>query len=147
MRVRSQRRLSPEELMFRIVVLEKTLESPLDSKEIKPVNPKRNQPWIIIGRTDAEAEASILWPPNVMSRLIGKDPDAGKDWGREKKRVIGDEMVGWHHHKLREIVKDRETGHAAVHGVAKSWTWLRHWTTTTINFKSFWPRSLYFTSL
>ena len=79
------------------MALEKALESPLDSKEIKPVNPKRNQPWIVIEKTDAEAEASILWPPDAMSRLIGKDPDAGKDWGRKKKRVIEDEMVGWHH--------------------------------------------------
>ena len=76
------------------VVLEKTLESPLESKEIKPVNPKGNQPWIYIGRTDAEAEAPMLWPPDVKIRLIGKDPDAGKDWGQEKKGVTEEEMVG-----------------------------------------------------
>ena len=70
---------------FQIVVLEKTLESPLDSKEIKPVNPEGNQLWIFTGRTDAEAEAPILWPPDVKSQLIGKDPDAGKDWGQEEK--------------------------------------------------------------
>ena len=75
------------------MVLEKTLESPLDCKEIKPVNPKGNQPWIFIGRTDAEAP--ILQPPDAKSRLIGKDPDAGKDWGQEK-RATEDEMVGWH---------------------------------------------------
>ena len=75
---------------------EKTLESPLDCKAIKPVNPKGNQPWIFIGRADAEAEAPILWPPNVRSQLIGKDPDAGKDWEQEK-GVTEDEMVGWHH--------------------------------------------------
>ena len=82
---------------FWIVVLKKTLESPLDSKEIKPVNPKGNQPWIVIGRTDAEAEAPILWPPDRKRQLIGKDPDAGEDWGQEEKRVTEDEMVGWHY--------------------------------------------------
>ena len=74
------------------VVLEKTLESPLDWKEIQPVHPKGNQPWIFIGRTDAEAEALILWPPDVKSRLIGKDPDAGKDWGQEEKGAAEGEM-------------------------------------------------------
>ena len=78
---------------FWIVVLEKTLESPLDCKEIKPVNPKGNQPWIFIGKTDAEAEAQILWPPDVKSRLIGKDPDAGKDSRQEEKGAVEDEMV------------------------------------------------------
>ena len=75
--------------------LEKTLASPLGSMEIKPVNPKGNQPWILIGRADAEAP--IFWPPDVKSWLIGKDPDAGKDWGQEEKRAAEDEMVGWHH--------------------------------------------------
>ena len=82
---------------FCIMVLEKTLESPLDYKEIKPVNPKGNQSWIFIGRTDAEASAPILWPRDVMSRLIRKDPDSGKDWGQEEKGTTEDEMVGWHH--------------------------------------------------
>ena len=82
---------------FWTMVLEKTLESPLVSKEIRPVNPKGNQPWIFIGRTDAEAEALILWPPDAKSQFIGKDPDAGKDWGQEEKRAPEDEMVGWHH--------------------------------------------------
>ena len=79
------------------MVLEKTLDSSLDSKEIKPANPKGNQPWIFIGRTDAEAEAPILWPPDVKSRLIGKDLDAGKDWRQEEKGTGEDEMVGWQH--------------------------------------------------
>ena len=77
------------------VVLEKTLESPLDCKEIKPVNPKGNQSWIFTGRTNAEAP--ILWPPDVKNWLTGKDPDAGKDWRWEKKGTTEDEMVGWHH--------------------------------------------------
>ena len=79
------------------LVLEKTPERPLDSKEIKLANPKGNQPWIFIGRTDATAEAPILWPPDSKSQLTGKDPDAGKDWGQEEKWVTEDEMVGWHH--------------------------------------------------
>ena len=82
---------------FQIVVLEKTLESPLGSKEIKPVNPKGNQSWISIGRTGAEAEAPILWPPDAKNWLIGKDPDAGKDWRQEEKGMTEDEMAGWHH--------------------------------------------------
>ena len=80
---------------FWTVVLEKTLESPLDCKEIKPVNPKGNQPWIFIGRTDAET--TIHWPPDAKSWLIGKDPDAGIDWGQKGKRVTKDEMIRWHH--------------------------------------------------
>ena len=86
-----------ENWYFWTVVLEMTLESPLDSKEIKPVSPKGNQSWIFIGRTDAEAEAPILWPPNAKSWLIWKDSDAGKDWGQEEKGMTEDEMVGWHH--------------------------------------------------
>ena len=82
---------------FWTVVLEKTFESPLDSKEIKPVNPKENQFWIFIGRTDAEAETPILWLPDAKNRLIGKDPDAGKDWRWEEKGMTEDGMVGWHH--------------------------------------------------
>ena len=80
---------------FRIVVLNKTLESPFNSKEIKPVNPKGNQPWIFIGRTDAKA--AILWPPDTKIRLIGKDANPGKDWQREEKGKTEDELVGWHH--------------------------------------------------
>ena len=86
---------APKNWCFRTVVLEKTLKSLLDCKEIKPVNPKGNQSWIFIGRIDVEAEAPILWPPDVKSWLIGKDPDAGKDWVQEK--ATEDEMVGWNY--------------------------------------------------
>ena len=82
---------------FWTVVLEKTLEGPLDCKEIQPVHPKGDQSWMFIGRTDAEAETPILQPPHAKSWLIGKDPDAGKDWGQEEKGMTEDEMVGWHH--------------------------------------------------
>ena len=82
---------------FWTVVLEKTLESPLDCKEIKPVHSKGNQSWIFIGKTDAKAETPILWLPDVKNWLIGKDPDARKDWGQEEKGATEDEMVGWHH--------------------------------------------------
>ena len=103
--------------------------------EIKPVNPKGNKPWIFIGRTDPEAEAPILWLPDVKSQLLGKDPDAGKDWRQEEKGATEDEMVGWHHQlnehdlsKFQEIVKDREAWRAAVHGVVTSQTRLVNWT-------------------
>ena len=86
----------PKNWCFRTVVLAMTLESPLDCKEIQPVNPKGNQPWLFIGRTDAEAEAPVLWPPAAESQLTGKYPDTGKDFGQEK-RVTEDEMIGWHH--------------------------------------------------
>ena len=86
---------APKNWCFPAVVLEKTLESPLDSKEIKPISPKGNQPWIFIGRTDTEAEAPILWPPDVKSRLIRKEPDAGKAWGQEEKGATEDKKVGW----------------------------------------------------
>jgi len=79
------------------VVLEKTLESPLNCKEIQPVHPKGDQSWVFIGRTDAEAETPILWPPHAKSWLIRKDPDAGRDWGQEEKGTTKDEMAGWHH--------------------------------------------------
>ena len=88
---------APKNWYFWAVLLEKTLESPLDCKEIKSVNPKGNQSWIFIGRTDAKAETSILWPPDVKSQLIEKDPDAGNDWRQEEKGMTEDEMVGWHH--------------------------------------------------
>ena len=82
---------------FWTVVLEKTLERPLDCKEIQPVHPKGNQFWIFTGRTDAEAETLIIWPPDVKSWLIGKDSDAGRDWGQEEKGTTEDEIAGWHH--------------------------------------------------
>ena len=82
---------------FWTVVLEKTLESPLDCKEIQPVHPKVDQSWVFIGRTDVEAETPILWPPDAKSWLIWKDPDTGKDWGQEEKGTTEDEMVGWHY--------------------------------------------------
>ena len=84
---------APKNWCYWTVVLEKTLESPLDCKEIQPVHPKGNQPWIFTGRTDTEAEAPILWPPDAKSQLIGKDPDAGKDWRQKEKRVAENEMV------------------------------------------------------
>ena len=87
----------PKNWCFWIAVLEKTLESPLDYEEIQPVHPKGNQSWIFIGRTDAEAETPILWPPDVKNWLIRKDPDAGKDWRQEEKWMTEDEMAGWHH--------------------------------------------------
>ena len=79
------------------LVLKKTLESPLDCKEIQPVHPKADQSWVFIGKTDVEAETPIFYPPDAKSWLTGKDPDAGKDWGQEKKGTTEDEMVGWHH--------------------------------------------------
>ena len=88
---------APKNWCFWTVVLEKTLESPLDCKEIQPVHPKGDQSWIFSGRIDAEAEAPILWPPDVKSWLIGKDPDAGKDWRQEEKGTTVDDMVEWHH--------------------------------------------------
>ena len=89
----------PKNWCFWIVVLVKTVESPLDWKEIKLVNPKRNEPWILIGSTDAEAETPILWPRDAKSWLLGKDSDAGKDWRQEEKGMTEDEMVGWHHQR------------------------------------------------
>ena len=111
---------------FWIVVLDKTLGNPSGSKEIKPVNPNRNQPWIFIGRTDAEAETPTLWPSDAKNWVIGKDSAAGKDWRQEKRATEG-EMVGWHHwnngHEFEQTpgtVKDREAWRAAVHRIAES---------------------------
>ena len=87
----------PKNWCFWTVVLEKTLESPLDCKEIQPVYPEGDQSWVFIGRTHAEAETPIVWPPHAKNWLIGKDPDAGRDWGREEKGTTEDEMAGWHH--------------------------------------------------
>ena len=115
-RVGPKRKLSTEELMFLNWVLEKTLESPLDSKN-KPVHPKGNQPWIFIRRADAEAETPILWIPDAKSQLIGKDPNARKDCGQEEKGVAEDEMLGWYHwlnrhefEQLWEVVKTGKPG-------------------------------------
>ena len=103
---------TPKNWCFQIVVLEKTLESPLDFKAIKQVNPKGNHSLISIGMTDAEAEASICWPPDENSWLIGKDPDAGKDWDQEEKGLTEDEIVEWHHqlsgHEFEQILGDSE---------------------------------------
>ena len=122
---------------FKIVVLEKILESSLDCKEIKPVHHKGSQPWIFNGRTDAEVEATILCSPDVKSQLIRQDPDAGKDWRQKKKRVAEDEMVGLHHwlnghefEQLWETVRGKEDRCAAVHGVSKSQTQHSNWTLT-----------------
>ena len=113
------------------VVLEKSLESPLDCKEIQLVNPKGNQPWIFIGWTDAEIEAPILWPPDSRKQLIGKDPDAGKDWGQEKKGTAEDEIVV-SLSKLQELLMDREAWHAAVHGITKSQNEQLNWPDSTL---------------
>ena len=120
---------------FWSVVLQKTLRDPLESKEIKPVNPKRNQPWIFTGRTDAKA--LILGPPDVKSWLTGKDPDAGEDWRQDEKGTTEDEMVGWHHrldgHKFEQILGlgEGQGGLAChiVHGVTKTRTRLSDWPT------------------
>ena len=100
---------APKNWCFQTMVLERTLGSPLDSKEIKPVNPKGNQSWIVIGRPGAKAEVPILWPPDANSWLIGKDPDAGKDSGQKEKGATADEMAEWHHH-LNEHETDQTLG-------------------------------------
>ena len=100
---------------FWTVALEKTLESPLDCKEIKPVHPQGNQPWIFIRRTDTDAEVPIVWPPDATSQLTGKDPDAGKDWRQEEKGTTEDEMVVWHH-QLNEYEFEQTSGDSEGQG-------------------------------
>ena len=125
----------PKNWCFWTVVLEKTLASPLDCKEIQPVHSKGDQSWVFFGRTDAEAETPILWPPDAKSWLIWEDSDAGRDWGQEEKGTTEDEMAGWHPQsmdmslsELRELVMDREAWHAVIHEVTNNWTQLSHWT-------------------
>ena len=121
-------------------MLEKTPESPLDSNKIKPVSLKGNQPWIVIGRTEAETEVPVFQSSDANSRLIEKVPDAGKDWGKKKQQVSEDEMPGWHHwcneHECRQILGDgdKESWQAAVHGIEKSQTRQGGWTTTVLVF-------------
>ena len=114
------------------------------ARRLNQVNPRGNQPWIIIGGTDAEAQAPIFWPPDAKSRLIGKDSDSGKDWRQKKKRTAENEIVKYHQlmdmnlSKLWEIVKNREPWHAEVHRVAKSQTGFSYWTTTIVRKKREW---------
>ena len=135
---------APKNWCFWTVVLEKTLESPLESQEIQPVNPKGNQPWIFFGRTDAEAEIPILWPPDVMNGLTRKDPDSGKDWRWEQKGLTEDEMVGWHHwldgHEFEqawELVMDREAWRATVYEVTGSRMQVNDWTEHCIHSRTY----------
>ena len=131
------------------VVLEKTLEGPVDCKEIQPVHSEGDQPWDFFGRNDAKAEAPVLWPPYAKSWLIGKDSDAGRDWGQEEKGTTQDEMADGitdsmdvSLSELREMVMDREVWRAAIHGVTKSRAWLSNWTELMTQQSHFWAYTL-----
>ena len=146
----TKHRRAPKNWCFWTVVLEKTVESPLDCKEIQPVHRKGNQSCIFIGRTDVEAKTLILWPPDVKNWLIWKDPDARKDWRLEKIGKAEDEMVEWHHQlnghkfeKLGELVMDREAWHAAAHGVAESRIRLCDWTKLNLIKETHYPWSCF----
>ena len=124
----------PKNWCFWTVVLEKTLESHLDCEEIQPVHSEGDQPWVFFGRNDAKAEIPVLWPSLAKSGLIGKDSDAGRDWGQEEKGTTEDEMAAWHHwldgresQWTPRVVMDREAWRAAIHGVTKSRTRLSDW--------------------
>ena len=124
---------APKNWCFWTVLLQMTVESPLDYRVIQPVHPKGSQSWIFIGRTDVEAETPLIWPPDVKNWLIWKDLDSGKDWRWEEKGMMEDEMVGWHH-QLNGCEFEQALGvgdapwRAAIHGFTMSWTRLRDWT-------------------
>ena len=148
-RVGLWRNWAPKNWRFWTAVLVKTLESPLDCKEIQPVHSKGDQPQVFFGRNDAKAETPVLWPPHAKSWLIGKGPDAGRDWGQEEKGMTEDETARWHHwldgHEFEwttRMVMDREAWRAVIHGVAKIRTQLSDWTEVN-NLKMDWCNTLY----
>ena len=138
----------PKNLCFWTVVLENTLESPLDCKEIQPVHSEGDQPWDFFESNDAKAETPVLWPPHVKSWLIGKDPDAGRDWGQEEKGTTEDEMAGWHHwldgresEWILGVGDGQGAWRAVIHGVAKSRTrlkWLSSSSSILVYLTYFW---------
>ena len=143
-----QRMLSTEDT-FELCLLEKTLESPLDCKEVQTVHHKGNQSWVFIGRTDAKAEIPVLWPPHAKSWLIGKGSDAGRDWGQEEKGMTEHEIVIWHHwlngHEFEQTLGGSEGEGSLAYcrsWVTKSRTWLNNWTTTATKICMYWIDSL-----